>query len=307
MTRKIKALRALVGFGALLVLLVAGYLVIRPWHLRWGATAAEAARTMGDVPSGQGWTRAITINAPPERIWPWLVQWGQGRGGWYSYDWLENLLGFDIHSADQILPAYQNLAVGDPICMARGMCVSKVTILQANQLLSWQTADPAGQPIWTFTLGLFPEDSTHTRLVVRETFGSAIPTVGLVALEIPDVVMEQKMLDTLKNRAEGRASSAAVTGVEISAWLAALALGLSGSVLFVRRRNWQNPFLLGAAAVLALLILTFLFPPLWLRALLDLALLAGLVFAAADKSFSWSLWAKPSLIDPGPMTPNPRQ
>ena len=60
-----------------------------------------------------GYTRAITINAPADRVWPWLVQMGQGRGGLYSFDGLENLVGCDIHSTDRILPAAQQLAVGD--------------------------------------------------------------------------------------------------------------------------------------------------------------------------------------------------
>ena len=62
-----------------------------------------------------GYTRAITIDAPPDDVWPWLVQIGQGRGGLYSFDGLENLVGCDIHSADRILPDFQRLEVGDLI------------------------------------------------------------------------------------------------------------------------------------------------------------------------------------------------
>ncbi len=91
-------------------------LTIRPWHLRWGATDEEFTRPLpGDavVPDGIQSTRAITIHAPARAIWPWLVQMGQDRAGFYSFDWLERLAGADIHNADHIIPAWQHLAVGD--------------------------------------------------------------------------------------------------------------------------------------------------------------------------------------------------
>lgn len=85
------------GLGIVLLVLILGYLVIRPLHLRWGTTAEEVSRAMPGDLDGMRWTRAITVAATPEQIWPWLVQWGQGRGGWYSYDWLENLFGMQCH------------------------------------------------------------------------------------------------------------------------------------------------------------------------------------------------------------------
>jgi hypothetical protein len=205
------------------------------------------------------------------------VQWGQGRGGWYSYDWLENVFGFDIHTADRILPEYQNLAVGDPICMARDFCENHVTVIEPNRWLSWEAADERGNPVWTFTFGLFPIDATHTRLIVRESFRSEfIPPAALFVLEIPDVVMEQKALHTVKDRAEGIVEPAFVVPLEIIVWLAALATSLIAFVMFVRRGGW-NFLGLGAMSVVIVLILTFLFPPLWLRVVLDLGLLVGLL------------------------------
>lgn len=277
MLLKTQLRRILAGLGAALIVLILGYLAIRPWHLRWGAIDAEVAQAMPGDLDGRRWTRAITVDAPPEQIWPWLVQWGQGRGGWYSYDWLENLFGFDIHTADRILPEHQDLAVGDPICMARGFCVSTVTVVEPNRWLSWQSNDEAGAPIWTFTLGLFPVDEARTRLIIRESFSQAgMPPIALAILEIPDVLMEQKALDTVKARAEGRGPSAFVTAFEIVAWLAALAIGVTAAALFVTRPDWRGPLAVGLASVVVLLALTFLYPPLWLRGLLDLGLLAGL-------------------------------
>ncbi|MBL8056605.1 MAG: hypothetical protein JNK29_07900 [Anaerolineales bacterium] len=296
MSIKTKWQRVLAGIGIVLGVLVLGYLAVRPSHLRWGATDAEVGQAMPGDLVGRRWTRAITVNAAPDQIWPWLVQWGQGRGGWYSYDWLENLFGFDIHTADRVLPEHQDLAVGDPICMARGVCLSHVSVIEPNRWLSWQSVDEAGQPVWTFTLGLIPVDANRTRLVIRESFSAAaMPAWALAVLEIPDVVMEQKALDTVKNRAEGVGPSGLVTVVEITAWLAAALIGAIAAVRFVTRPAWRAPLALGIAAALVLLALTFLYPPLWLRALLDLGLLAGLAVSLGWRPASWF---KPALSIP---------
>jgi len=280
---KTKIIRFWSGLGITLLLLFLGYFAIRPVHLRWGATGEEVRRAMPGDLDGRRWTRAITVNATPQDIWPWLVQWGQGRGGWYSYDWLENLFGFDIHTADRILPEYQDLAIGDPICLARGVCFSNVTVLEPYRWLSWQTKDESGSPIWTFTFGLFPLDAAHTRLVIRESFHpNALPPVALAILEIPDVVMEQKALSTVKARAEGLRQPAIVTPLEIILWLAALIVGVIAGGLVVNRQDWKLPLALGLTSVVVLLGITFLFPPLWLRALLDLALLGGLGWVSSQ-------------------------
>jgi len=192
---------------------------------------------------------------------------------------LENLFGFDIHTADQILPEYQNLSIGDPICMARRFCTSHVTVLEPNRWLSWQSEDESGNPVWTLTFGLFPLDNSHTRLIVRESFRSDfMPPAAVFVLEIPDVVMEQKALNTVKNRAEGVDELAFVTLLEIIVWFTALIVGLIAVVLFAHRSDWKWPLALIVASVIILLPITFVFPPLWLRVVLDLGLLAGLVW-----------------------------
>ena len=94
---------------------------VQPWQHRWGATDEEVRRPMpGDdlLPDAASTTRAITITAPPEQVWPWLAQLGYGRGGWYSYDWIDN---DGQPSADRILPELQQLQVGDQILMLPGM------------------------------------------------------------------------------------------------------------------------------------------------------------------------------------------
>ena len=275
-----KRKRFLDGLGLVLIVLTLGYLVVHPMHLRWGATAEEVARAMPGDLEGRRWTRAIAVAATPEQIWPWLVQWGQGRGGWYSYDWLENLFGLDIHSADQILPEHQNPAIGDPICIGADVCTSFVSVIEPNQWFGWQASDENGKPMWSYTLGLFPIDATSTRLVMRESFDkAAMPPAMAFAVEIPDAVMMQKALNTVKRLAEGRTKSALTTPYEITVWLAALVMGLIAGVLFINRKDSRKPLAVGVASVIILLLLTFLFPPFWLRGVLDLALLAGLIWS----------------------------
>ncbi len=271
--------RFLAGVGIALLTLTIGYSLLRPLHLRWGASDTDLLRPMPGDLSGSRWTRAILINAAPKQVWPWLVQFGQGRGGWYSYDWLENLLGFDIHTADQILPEYQDTQIGTPICMSGSFCPSKVHVLEPYQWFGWQATDESGQPVWTFVFGLFPEGEKQTRLVVRESFNPAfMPPAAVLALEIPDVVMELKMLDTLKARAEGRPASWLITVSEIALWLAALVASLLAGWLFITRPAWQQPLAVFVAGLVVLLLITFLFLPLALRGLLVAALFAGLIW-----------------------------
>jgi hypothetical protein len=95
------------------------FLLARGRQLGWGATAQETEGALpGDDLIGDSdltATRAITVRATADRVWPWIAQLGQGRGGFYSYDSLENLLGCDIHSADRIVPEWQGVAVGDEV------------------------------------------------------------------------------------------------------------------------------------------------------------------------------------------------
>ena len=114
------------GAGVVAGALVAAYpLFWRARCLTWGATTAEAdQRLPGDelLPAAQlVTTRAIGIDAPAEAVWPWLVQMGSGRAGAYSYDWIENLFGLDMHSANVILPQFQDLKAGDELPMGKGL------------------------------------------------------------------------------------------------------------------------------------------------------------------------------------------
>jgi hypothetical protein len=186
-------------------------LFFRRWCLTWGARGDEVAEKLpGDelLPdAGLVTTRAVTVNAPPEAIWPWLVQMGSGRGGAYTYDWIENLLGLDMHSADEIQPRYQDLRVGDELPMGPGRPGMTVEVLDAPRTLAVRLADQN----WVWIFALVP-DGKSTRLISRNRIAtSALPSVGrlfyTVFMEPGSLVMERKMLLGIKQRAERTAAA----------------------------------------------------------------------------------------------------
>jgi hypothetical protein len=198
------------GIGALAVYLR----VIRPWQLRWGATDAEVERLMpgdGDVPRPTfNATRGITVAATPEQIWPWLIQIGVGRAGWYSYDWLDNL---GRHSAERIIPEFQHLAVGDVMPMSPdGKHGNVVKAFESNRWMLW--GDQAGQATWYW--GLYPVDERQTRLItrVRMCYRWTSPLALFNPLvEFADIAMMRKCLLGIKRRAEASTPDVATAPV----------------------------------------------------------------------------------------------
>ena len=174
--------------------------------LTWGATPEEAARELPgddlladpDIIS----TRAITIGAPPAAVWPWLVQMGSGRGGAYTYDWIENLFGLGMHSAGEILPQFQDLKLGDELPLGPGRPTMRVEIFEPERALSLRFEDRN----WVWTFALVPADG-RTRLLSRNRIAtphaSALARlVGLLVMEPGSLVMERKMLLGIKERAQ---------------------------------------------------------------------------------------------------------
>lgn len=185
----------------------------RRWHLRWGATPAEVRGGMpGDdiVPRAQfNSTRAITVDAPPERVWPWIVQLGYRRAGFYTYDLIDNA-GFS--SADTVLDEYQHPAVGDLMPMFKelnGLAIAyRVTAFETNRWLVWTHRPHEDEPpdsTWTWRLTPLP--GGRTRLVTRmkqdyrwET--PALAFFNVILMEFGDFAMERRMLKGIKARAE---------------------------------------------------------------------------------------------------------
>jgi hypothetical protein len=193
--------------------------VIRTWYNRWGATDDEVKRSLpGDelVPEPKlGYTHAITIHAPAVRIWPWLAQMGQGRGGLYSYDGLENLAGCKIHSLEQINPELQNPQVGDLIRLGpQGYPCFAIASIDPGQALILISADPQtgeavqhtsqaekGYSIATWQFVLAPQDETTTRLLVRQRLSYSPDIKWVWRLTEPvGFVMERKMMLGIRER-----------------------------------------------------------------------------------------------------------
>jgi hypothetical protein len=184
--------------------------IYRRRHLRWGATDAEVAGTMpGDelVPETSfNATRAITIDAPPEAVWPWLVQIGYGRAGFYSYDLFDNAAR---PSAQRILPEHQQPQVGDWVPMASKVndtTAFKIKAFEPNRWLLWE------KPHSTWAWKLVPlEDRTRLVTRVKDRYawrsspGNAL--VSLILFEFGDFPMMRKLLLGVKRRAERLAAS----------------------------------------------------------------------------------------------------
>jgi hypothetical protein len=191
---------------------VAGYiLLVRRWQLRWGATDEECDAILAGndlIPNPDlTATRAITVHAPAEQVWPWVAQLGQGRGGFYSYDALENLVGCDIHSADQIVPEWQDINVGDQVKLHPEVGL-EVAVVEPGRALVLRGGVPMGAVpppydfTWAFVLREQPDGTT--RLLVRERYAYTQPEAGFLVEPVAVVafVMSQRMLRGIRDRAE---------------------------------------------------------------------------------------------------------
>jgi hypothetical protein len=191
-------------------------LLARPRLIRWGATDQEFDEPFpGDelVPNADlTATRAITIRASADQVWPWLAQLGQGRGGFYSYDFLENLVGADIHSADRIVPELQDLEVGDEVLLGPEFGYDVALLERGRSLVlrggfPMENIAPPYDSTWAFVLRA--ESDATTRLLVRERYAYKRPWAPLIVepTETLSFVMSQKMLRGIKARAERAAAT----------------------------------------------------------------------------------------------------
>jgi hypothetical protein len=176
--------------------------LLRQPILTWGATDAEAGSALaGDellVEADGVATRAVSIAASPSVVWPWLAQLGPSpRGGAYTYDWIENLLGLNMHSVDRVLPEFQHPRVGDTIGF--GQNTMRLERVEQDHTLVWRSTD--GNWVWAFIL---QEGPGQTRLISRNRFRFPTLTarIGMIPMEPASLVMERKMLLGIKQRAE---------------------------------------------------------------------------------------------------------
>ncbi len=174
------------------------HLFYRPWNLRWGATDEEVDRWMvGDDlvrdPTFDA-TRAITIYATPDHIWPWIVQIGYKKAGFYSYDFLDN---DNMPSADRIIPEFQDLKVGDLIPLTREIEVEVIAMKEDEHML----LDFGPAMIGTWSWGIYPVDHRSTRLVSR--LRVRLGSIGSRYMwDTFEIIMMRKHLLGIKERAE---------------------------------------------------------------------------------------------------------
>lgn len=173
--------------------------VVRPWLMHWGSTEEERRRRYpGDGPTEPLFTvtRAVTVRAPAEDVWKWLVQVGQDRGGFYSYDWLENLAGCHIHSADEIHDEWQDRSAGETLMLLPGFGPRLEEVDPPRSLVIEGWGAYVVEPV----------DEATCRLVARSHTDRGPAAVGYVlAMELPHAIMERKMLLGIKRRAEAAA------------------------------------------------------------------------------------------------------
>ncbi len=259
----------------------------------WGATEAEITRSLpgDDLTSHPNllWTNAITVNAPPEEVWPWIAQIGDNRGGFYSYTFIENrvgaLTGADGYNAvyinaNEIHPEWQNPQPGEPLIQGS----LKVRHVEPGQYLLAESIQPSPF-LWIWCWYVEPtKGGAETRLLSRfaievpETMGDN-PVMGFM-LNVGGFVMHQNMMQGIKLRAEGRTEPTWIEPVEIALWLAALFAGLAAGILYLIRRDWRWPLLVAMLSVVVIFILTFLQPSILVRILLDAGLVVGLIWSA---------------------------
>ncbi len=215
--------RARDGLALVLLLWITLAIGTRPWHMRWGSTDAELALGLpGDElatePLRYGIQHAVTIRAPADRVWPWLVQIGQDRAGFYSYDGLERLFGVRIENVDRIVPEWQSRAAGDSVFATQpgylglfearlGWRVARVEVDRALVLENWGA--------FVLELG----EAGTTRLIARTRGGGPGSTAdlvfapaGLLLFEIPHFIMQRRMLLGIRDRAEAGAGVARDSG-----------------------------------------------------------------------------------------------
>jgi hypothetical protein len=278
---------------AALVLLAGTFAASRLWFLNWGARASDRHGPLpGDEivphPRSQG-TRAITIAAPAAKVWPWLAQTGQDRGGFHSYELLEDLAGAEIDNLPYLDPARQVWKVGNKLWMypphkLSGMGHAVLMGVEPGRYLAFgtrQIGTPAQAPVdgsWSFIVE--PVGSDRSRLVIRSRAAGGLPLMPAVltaALFDPaHYVMERRMMEVLKARAEGQPVSTARDNLQVVLWAVTFLAWLCAGVAIVLRRQPWRRLAVFLAAGLVFQLLTLTQPSPWLGVpLVLLVLLAG--------------------------------
>lgn len=202
---------ARVATGVAVVIYAATAVLLWPLHRDWGSQPAEHAIPLpGDRPDRNPALEiqhAVTVNAPPEQVWPWLVQLGQDRAGFYSYDWLERAFGVNIHNAADIRPEWQSRQAGDRV---RATQAGYLGGLLGNDL-GWTVTEvlPNRAMVLQYwgAFVLEPTADGKTRFIIRTKVGNSqtpawVAPLDMIAFELPHFIMERRMMLRIKSLAE---------------------------------------------------------------------------------------------------------
>ncbi|SRR6266849_2050451 len=287
-------MRALALLVVSIAIIVAFFLIVRPWYLRWGATDDEMRRPLpGDeiIASAVAQeTRAITIQAPIGRAWPWMAQLGQDRGGFYSYDLLENLVGCEMPTEDRLSPEKQSWQVGDKLWMypkrkAGGIGFATLHVYLAGRALGFGThvagTPPTGPEDGSWSFVLEPVDASTTRLLIRGRGASGRSLLGVAfdrsIFEPIHFMMERRMMLGIKQLSEGSSRGRILNHVQVAFFALALVFIVVVAMQILRRERWGRPLAGFIAAAVVFQILTLAQPPLAAGAAL-LVLVAGILW-----------------------------
>jgi hypothetical protein len=271
---------------AFALLFVVFFLGVRPWYLAWGATDEELVRPLpGDeiIPDARSQeTRAITIDAPIDHVWPWVAQIGQDRGGFYSFDLLENLVGCEMPYEDRLRPEKQSWRIGDKLWMypkekAGGAGFATLRVYIPGRALGFGTRVPGTSLTapedgsWSFVLE--PIDGHRTRVLVRGRGARGRSPLGTVfdrvIFEPAHFAMERRMMIGLEELTEHGRRSRTRNHLQVALWMLTFAAMTAALILTLRRRAWVLPLGTMVAAAIVFEVLTLRQPPLLLASILS--------------------------------------
>ena len=282
--------RCAVLTGCLAGLLALFFLFVRPWYRGWGADqdGLRNAHLPGDTLLWRGTpheTRAVLIHAPAEQVWPWIAQIGQDRGGFYSYEILEDLAGCEMTNLDHLDPSLQRWKAGDKLWMypprkAGGVGQAPLALHSPGHALVFYTRRPTtpltAPPDGTWAFIVEPADRETSHFIMRATAQGRVGLLGTAfergVFEPIHFAMERKMMEGVKARAEGKSVSKTRDDLQVLLWTITFGLFVASAVLVIRGRAWRwHAFTFTASGVL-FGVLTLVQPSVFIGAPLVMAL-----------------------------------